>query len=72
MHSIKVQNVCDADCKCQQRYGEQIIEEGELFGEFHKDWEDFIGSVAFIHQLKILKQEDDYVPSRWRMKEDDM
>lgn len=55
MHSIKVQCVCD-DCDCQKRYGDQILEEeGQLYGQFHQDWEEFIGSTVFIHQLKILK-----------------
>ena len=68
MHSIKVQCVCDNDCACNKRYGESILEEDNPdgnYGEFHQDWEEFVGSVVFLHQLKLLRQEDEFVPSRW-------
>lgn len=43
-----------------------------MYGVFHQDWEEFIGSTVFIHQLKLMKLEDEFVPSRWRIKETDM
>jgi len=73
MHSIKVQCVCDYDCNCHQRFQEEIEEETNInVGDFHPDWEDFIDQSSYIHQLKVLKSEGEYVPSRWRMKETDM
>ena len=73
-HSIKVQCVCDHDCDCNYRYGESILEEenaDDIYGEFHQNWEEFIGQVVYMHQLKLLKHEEEFVPSRWRMKECD-
>lgn len=77
MHSIKVQCVyCENECTCNNKaHAESILEEenadDNIYGQFHQHWEEFIDSIVYIHQLKLIKLEDEYVPSRWRIKDCD-
>ena len=77
----------DCECNEKHRNGQECNHEGpegedgrglrrdllgELFyGDCHREWQGFVGAIAFFHQLKYLKSEQDYVPSRWRIRHTD-